>query len=63
MEDNFLSKVVQELAREVRKNTITLATLTADLTNISKDVAVLSKLLTEGNGSINLPHSFARKLF
>ena len=54
MDDGFLPKVVQELAREVRKNTIALATLTADLANISKDVAILSKLLTEGNGSAPL---------
>ena len=54
MDEGFLSKVVQELAREVRKNTIALATLTADLANVSKDVAILSKLLTEGNGSAPL---------
>ena len=54
MDEGFLSKIVQELAREVRKNTITLAILTTDLTNISKDVAILSKLLTEGNGSAPL---------
>ena len=54
MDERFLSKIVQELAREVRKNTIALATLTADLANVSKDVAILSKLLTEGNGSAPL---------
>ena len=51
MDQGFLPKLVQDLAREVRNNTVALATLTADLSNISKDVAILSKLLTEGNGS------------
>lgn len=45
------TELVQGLSSEIRDNTISLATLRAELTGVTQDVANLSSILKDGNGS------------
>jgi phage shock protein A len=43
--------LIQSLSAEIRDNSIELATIKADLTNVTESTRSLSKILKEGNGT------------
>ena len=45
------TELIQSLSAEIRDNSVELATIKADLTNVTSDAKSLSKVLTEGNGT------------
>jgi methyl-accepting chemotaxis protein len=45
------TELIQNLSTELKDNTIELATIKADLTNVTEDVKSLSRILKEGNGT------------
>lgn len=45
------TELVQGLSSEIRDNTISLATLRAELTGVTQDVTDLSRILKDGNGT------------
>jgi len=45
------TELIQSLSSEIKDNTVELAIIKADLTNVTEDVKTLSKILREGNGA------------
>ena len=45
------TELIQSLSTEIRDNSIELATIKADLTNVTENTRSLSKILKEGNGT------------
>jgi hypothetical protein len=45
------TELIQSLSSEIRDNAVELAIIKTDLTNVTKDVRTLSKILREGNGT------------
>jgi len=45
------NELLQNLSTEIREHTVELATMKADLANVTDDVNNLSKILKEGNGT------------